>query len=186
MQYTYSQHRLCVSPACPWNPATQHNVHHLEFTWFNKSAERVWLLWLSHSLPSCQPLPHWAKACEGTTEWTVTALWRSDNNPLDPTPTNLNSSSPSAFSLSLPLSLYFFYYLRVGEIWRTFPSRRLLHISTISYVTTGLAHLLFPRLFLWRACVRKGLTNTDEKAAFSFIPFPLRHLCLSSEKKGGK
>lgn len=95
----------------------------------------------------------------------LTALWRPDNNPLDPTPTNLFCLLPSS-------SLYFFFCLGVGEIWQIFPAQRLLHISAISYVTTDLAHLLFPRLFLWRACVRKGLTNTDEKAAFSFVLFP--------------
>lgn len=53
----------------------------------------------------------------------------------------------------------------------------------IQYVTTDLAHLLFPRLFLWRACVRKGLTNTDEKEAFSFVLFPTEAAVFQFRKK---
>lgn len=54
------------------------------------------------------------------------------------------------------------------------------------FITTDLAHLLFPRLFLWRPCVRKGLTNTDEKAAFSFVLFPTEAAVFEFRKKVDK
>lgn len=162
----------------------RHNVHHIQSTWFNKSAVRVWVLWLSHSLPSCQPLPRWAKACKGTTERTDSPLeaWQQ--------PTRSNPDKPQqlfSFCLQPFSSFLYFFCLRVGEIWQIFPSQRLLHISAVSYVTTDLAHLLFSEGFFSGGLVWEKTDKHSWKKQHSVLSsFPLRQLCLSSGKKRGE
>lgn len=126
-QYTCSAvHTVSTKCVCmlvikktAWNHATQHNVHHIQSTCFNKSAVSVWVLRFSHSLPSCQPLLRWAKAYTGTTERNDSPLegWQQ--------PTGCNPDKPQqllSYCLqSLSSSLYFF--VLEEKIWQIFPSQ---------------------------------------------------------------
>lgn len=130
---------------------------------------------LSHSLPSCQALPHVAKACMGITERTDSPLesWQHCVQPRLPFTTFL-----TVFSASLIPSMYFF-CLRVGKIWQNFPSQWLLCTSANSHVAKYLAHLLFLRLFFPLV----GLKNTVEKAAFSFVLISTEAAVFAFRKK---
>lgn len=99
----------------------------------------------------------------------LTAHWRPDNNPLDPTP----AKPQQLFSLRLqPLSssLILSVFLLVSE-WVTDLSLTMAATDFCRFIRN---HRLspsafFPRLFLLRACVRKSLTNTVLSLFFFFF-----------------
>ena len=113
----------------------------------------------------------------------LTAHWRPDNNPLDPTP----AKPQQLFSLRLqPLSssLILSVFLLVSE-WVTDLSLTMAATDFCRFIRN---HRLspsafFPRLFLLRACVRKSLTNTVLSLFFFFFSLPTEAAVFEFKKK---
>lgn len=113
----------------------------------------------------------------------LTAHWRPDNNPLDPTPTK----PQQLFSLRLqPLSSsLYFCWSRSG--WQIFPSQWLLQISADSYATTDWAHLLFSEAFPPAGlCEKKPDKHSFVPSFFFFLPTEAAVFEFNKKEREGK